>query len=328
MMDQLIAGFAQQLKDAFAIGEKADIKQPDRDIQNIVVSGLGGSGIGAHLVSEWVAQELPVPIVVNRDYHLPHFVDSHSLVIISSYSGNTEETVSAMKQAIEKKAFIVAITSGGQVHEMAVAHQCNLIQIPGGNPPRSALGLSIVQQLFALYKLGLITAEVLSHLDDAIERIEQEEDSIRSDAKDLADYFMGKVPVLYSASTYGSVAVRFRQQINENAKMLCWHHVLPEMNHNELVGWKDRYDTMAVLFLRHQTDYARTQQRIELTKQIIQDHTHHVRELWSKGDSAIERCIYLIHLTDWTTYYLAQMREEDAMEVQVIDYLKEELGKR
>lgn len=327
MMDQLIAGFTQQLKDAIAIGEKADLKQPDHEIQNIVVSGLGGSGIGANLVSEWVANELPVPMVVNRDYNLPHFVDRHSLVIISSYSGNTEETVSAMKQALEKKAFIVAITSGGQVKDMAVAHHCNLIEIPGGNPPRSALGLSVVQQLFALYKLGFITSDTLSHLDDAIERIEKEEDSIRSDAKDLADYFMGKVPVLYGASEYGSVAVRFRQQINENAKMLCWHHVLPEMNHNELVGWKDRYDKMAVLFLRHKTDFERTQQRIELTKSIVKEHTRNVRELWSKGESAIERCIYLIHLTDWTTYYLAQMREEDAMEVHVIDYLKEELGK-
>lgn len=328
MMDQLIGGFAQQLKDAIAIGEKADLKQPGHEIHDIMVCGLGGSGIGGNLVAEWVAGELPVPMVVNRNYHLPQFVDKHSLVIISSYSGNTEETVAAMKEALQRKASIVAITSGGQVKEMAVAHQCNLIEIPGGNPPRSALGLSFVQQLFALYKLGFITGTALQQVEQAIDLLEQEEDTIRSDAKDLADYLLGKVPVLYSAVEYGSVAVRFRQQLNENAKMLCWHQVLPEMNHNELVGWKDRYDQMAVLFMRHESDFARTQQRIELTKRIVKEHTHSVRELWSKGDSPIERCIYLIHLTDWTTYFLAQMREEDAMEVHAIDYLKEELGKQ
>lgn len=326
-MDHLIDGFPQQLTDAIAIGKEASFTQPTQPIHNIVVSGLGGSGIGANLVQEWTADALPVPLVVNRDYRLPQFVDQHSLVIISSYSGNTEETVAAMKEAIQKKAFIVAITSGGQVAEMATAHQCNMITIPGGNPPRSALGLSIVQQLYTLFKLGFITADLLTHLQEAIDLLKREAAAIREEAKSLADYFYGKVPVLYSATEYGSVAVRFRQQINENAKMLCWHHVLPEMNHNELVGWKDQYDNMAVLFLRHATDFERTQQRIALTSEIVKAHTPHVRELWSKGNSAIERCLYLIHLTDWTTWYLSQLRAEDAMEVHVIDYLKDELAK-
>lgn len=328
MMDQLIAEFPRQLKDAIAIGEAADIKQPEHDIQNIVVTGMGGSGIGANLVGEWLAGTLPVPLLVNKSYTLPHFVDRHSLVIVSSYSGNTEETVSAMQQAIARKASIIAITSGGKVKDLAVAHHCNLITIPGGNPPRSALGLSLVQQLLALYKMGLTTGTPVQQVHSAISLLSENAQAIRQKAKALAGFLHSTVPVIYSDSTYGSVAVRFRQQLNENAKMLCWHHHLPEMNHNELVGWKDQYPNMAVLFLRHTDDPPRVQQRMALTREIVQDHTDKVMELWSEGAHPIERGLYLIHLTDWATFYLAEMRGEDAMEVHVIDYLKEALAKQ
>lgn len=327
MMDKLIADFSKQLQEALAIGEKATLRAPDREIRNIVVSGLGGSGIGANLVSELVADELQVPFLVNKDYSLPNFVDEHTLVIISSYSGNTEETVQAMGEALEKDAHIVCVSSGGKVIETAKTRDLDYIQIPGGNPPRACLGYSFVQQLFILHKLDFISDQVIKDVRKSIDLLNDEKDSIRKEAKELSEFFNKKLPILYACSSLGSVAVRSRQQINENSKMLCWHHVIPEMNHNELVGWHDKDEHWAVLFLRNKSDYARNQQRIELNKQIIGQYTEHIRELWSKGDSQAERAMYLIHVMDWCSYYLAVLRDHDAVEVNVIDFLKGELAK-
>lgn len=327
MMDQLIADFSKQLEEALAIGGKAQLKPPSRSIRNIVVSGLGGSGIGANLVSELVAGELKVPFVVNKDYFLPNFVNEHTLVIISSYSGNTEETVEAMADAFHRGADIVCVSSGGKVIEKAKEHGLDYIQIPGGNPPRACLGYSFVQQLFILNKLDFTSDKVIHDVRKAIDLLNTEEENIRKEAKDLAEYFHGKMPILYACDSIGSVAVRSRQQINENGKMLCWHHVIPEMNHNELVGWRDKNDDLAVLFLRNKSDYARSQQRIELNKQIIGQYTENVRELWSKGESPAERAMYLIHVMDWASYYLAILRDQDPVEVKVIDFLKGELAK-
>jgi glucose/mannose-6-phosphate isomerase len=135
------------------------------------------------------------------------------------------------------------------------------------------------------------------------------------------------MPVIYSDASFEGVAVRFRQQINENSKMLCWHHALPEMNHNELVGWTTPNDKLAVVFFRNETDYKRTQARMELTKKIVSGYTPHVFEIWSKGNTPIERTLYLVHLGDWISWYLSELKQIDATEVKVIDFLKGELAK-
>ena len=327
MMDQLIAGFPAQLQEALTIGQAAQLRQPDRDIRNIVVSGLGGSGIGGSLVAELIAAECNLPFAVNKGYTLPAYVSNHTLVIISSYSGNTEETLMAMQDALEKDAYVVCITSGGKVKEIAEEKGLDHILIPGGNPPRACLGYSLVQQLVILQQYGFITDRILNGVARSIELLNREQEAIHAEAKELANYLLGKMPVLYSTDRLGSVAVRYRQQINENAKMLCWHHVVPEMNHNELMGWRDANDQLAVLFIRHHDDFDRNQQRIELSKKVIGRYTPHIRDLWSVGDSDIEKALYVIHLTDWSTYYLAQLREHDAMEIASIDFLKNELAK-
>lgn len=325
-MDQYIAGFPAQLREALAIADSASLRTPDRDIHNILVSGLGGSGIGANLVGELAADELTVPFSVKKDYHLPAFVGPNTLAIISSYSGNTEETLMAYKQAMARGAWIVCITSGGKVLDIAKDKGFDYIQIPGGMPPRACLGYSMVQQLAVLNKLGFTGPELLEGVRAAANLLDDKEDAIRVAAKDLADYFFGRLPVLYTCDSLGSVAVRFRQQLNENSKVLCWHHVVPEMNHNELVGWRDADERLAVLFIRHREDFDRSQRRIELNNQIIAQYTPHVRELWAEGESAVERALYFIYLTDWASYYLALLRGQDAVEVKVIDFLKGELG--
>lgn len=330
-MKNLVQSFPDQLKEAVSIGEKTEISPPQADqkqeIRNVVITGLGGSGIGGTIVSEIVAQECSVPITVNKDYFLPAFVNENSLVIVSSYSGNTEETIQAMEAALKANAKIVCITSGGKIAMMAKENKCDLIMIPGGMPPRSCLGYSLTQLFFVLNKLKLIGDAFKKQLNEAIDLIAKEQNTIRSEAAVVADFLFKKMPVIYTVDGYNGVATRFRQQINENSKMLCWHHILPEMNHNELVGWAGGSTEMAIVILRNKTDYSRTQERIKISKEVFSKHTSHILEIWSKGNSQLEKSIYLIHLTDWVSCYLADKKGVDAVEVDIINRLKGSLAK-
>ncbi len=327
-MDELIAGFSEQLREALQIGSAASLRSPDREIRNIVVTGLGGSGIGGNLASEFLADELKIPMEVNKGYFIPSYVDAHTLLIVSSYSGNTEETLNALALAEKAGAWILCVSSNGKVLERAREMNYDFIQVPGGLPPRACLGYSLVQQLYILHRLGFSSDRAIRDIALAADQLDRLENEIRTDARELADFFHGRMPVLYVCDQMASVAVRVRQQINENAKMLCWHHVIPEMNHNELVGWRDENENLAVLFLRNDDDYERNRQRIELNKEIVGRYTPHVRELWSKGENLVQRALYLIHLTDWMSFYLAGLHGVDPVEVRVIDFLKGELGKK
>ncbi len=326
-MKNLVQQFPVQLKEAIAIGEAAKITPSGAPIHNVVITGLGGSGIGGTILSEVVSGQCPVPIVVNKDYFLPSFVNENTVVIVSSYSGNTEETLEAMEMALKKKAKVVCVTSGGKVAEMATANKLDQIIIPGGMPPRSCLGYSLTQLFFVLHGLQLIDDTFKGQLRVSLNRMENEAAAIQSEAMQLTEFLYTKLPVIYAGDGYNGVATRFRQQINENSKMLCWHHILPEMNHNELVGWAEQHPECAVVFLRNETDYFRTQARIEISKEIIGQRTPHIREVWSKGDSQLERSLYLIHLTDWASCFLADKKSIDAVEVNVINHLKGSLAK-
>jgi glucose/mannose-6-phosphate isomerase len=136
-----------------------------------------------------------------------------------------------------------------------------------------------------------------------------------------------KIPIIYAANGSEAIAVRFRQQINENGKQLAWHHVIPEMNHNELVGWREKNENLAVVFIRNEHDHPRSQMRMELNKKVIKKYTSTIIEIKSKGETSIGRAIYLIHLTDWISWFLSQKRNMDCVEVKIIDWLKGELSK-
>jgi glucose/mannose-6-phosphate isomerase len=325
-MKDLIENFSNQLSEAIAIGKASKLTFSELPIKNVIITGLGGSGIGGTIISEIAANQSPVPVVINKDYFLPEFVNEETLVIVSSYSGNTEETLCAMEIAIKRGAKIVCITSGGKVLEVAQDKGIDHIVVPGGMPPRSCLGYSFTQLLFIFNFFGLINDEFKTDLPKAIDLINKDEANMQSDAQKIAKKLVNKIPIIYSVANYEGVAIRLRQQINENAKMLCWHHVIPEMNHNELVGWTEKSDQWAVLILRSNNDYERTQKRIEINKEVIKKYADSITEIYSKGESVIERSIYLIHLGDWISWYLSELRDVDATEVNVINYLKSTLA--
>ena len=326
-MTRLVENFPEQLKEAIGIGEKIRLNKSKTTIKNVLITGLGGSGIGGTIVAEIISGECPVPVSVNKDYFIPAFVDTDTLVIVCSYSGNTEETLQALEAAISKNATIVCITSGGKIAEIAKSKNLDLILIPGGMPPRACLGYSMVQLFYVLHSFGLIDDAFRKQLAGSIALLESEKKVILNEAQQASDFLSGKIPVIYAVDGYNGVATRFRQQINENSKMLCWHNILPEMNHNELVGWASKYENLAVIILRNKTDYSRTQARLTISTEVFKKYTPHCMEVWSKGNSHLERALYLIHLTDYISVMIADKRKIDAMEVNIINHLKGELSK-
>jgi len=326
-MKNLVETFSKQLSQAIKIGETTKLGSARSKIDNVLISGLGGSGIGGSIVAELVAMESKVPITVSKGYFIPGFVNENTLVIICSYSGNTEETVNCMELALERKARIACITSGGKVEEIAKANSLDHILIPGGMPPRACLGYSLTQLLFILHRFGVIGGDFKSQLEKAIVLLETEEKNIIAEATKIASTLLGKLPVIYTTTYNEGIAIRFRQQLNENAKVLCWHHVIPEMNHNELVGWREKNDNICVVIFRDQDDYSRNQARIEINKKVFANYTPHIVEIYSKGGSDLEKALYLIHLGDWVSVILAEKRNIDANEIEVINSLKGALAK-
>jgi len=324
-MDQYIELFPKQLEQAIEIGINAKLIKKN-DIKQIIITGLGGSGIGGNLVNELVQDNCILPIQVNKDYYLPSYVNSNTLVIVSSYSGNTEETIQCMEQAIRLKAQIICITSGGKVAELAQKNGYDLILVPGGNPPRTCLGYSVVQLLTILKFNGFISIDPHNLLKGVVQLLESEKQDIKEKAQRFAEKLKDKIPVIYTLGNTESIAIRFRQQINENSKMLCWHHVIPEMNHNELVGWRTKDERLFVIVLRTNYDYEKNIKRLNICKEIISNYINSFEELSAKGNNRFEQFFYLINLTDWISFYLAELNQVDAVEVKVIDHLKKSLA--
>ncbi len=327
-MNKMIARFSEQLDEALKIAEKVSLKKHNAPFRSVFISGLGGSGIGGNFVQEFVRPYCKLPVVVSKGYQAPAWVNKHTLAICSSYSGNTEETLSTLDQLLGTGAKIVCVSSGGKLIQLAKSHGLDYVQLPTGwSSPRACLGYSVVTQLGVLRAAGLIPLKLFTQVKNAQKLLNRDDADIQKKAKKIAGFLVDKTPVLYIADNMEAVAVRWRQQINENAKMLAWHHVVPEMNHNELVGWRNNRPDVAVIWLRNRDDFHRTSVRMDINKEIVEHFTATSIEVWSKGKSQIEKAFYLVYLGDWMSYFLAEIRDVDPVEIKVIDYLKGELAK-
>lgn len=324
-MDKLIAAFPNNIEEALVIAENSTFKTPKSQIRNVVICGMGGSGIGGKLVSFWVQNEIKVPIQCFHDYTAPAFIDEHTLLIASSYSGNTEETLFFVEEARQKGAHIMGVCSGGELKEYCKQHQFDCIIVPGGNPPRTALAFSVIQVTNMLYKLGLISHALLNDLASAKNLIVKENTAIKNEALELAQFLHGTVPVFYATSMYEAVLVRAKQQFNENSKLLCWTHVIPEMNHNELVGWGGGDNRFSVVYFDTNDLLPRNEKRVDITLEVVASKTKLIT-FKALGDNLVERSIYLIHLVDWASFYLSEIKQTDAMDIKIIDRLKSELA--
>ncbi len=325
-MQSHIEGFIPQLEKAFEIGSKTSFNVPNKKISNVLICGLGGSGIGGTVVAKVAQLGAKVPFTICNDYHIPGFVNEETLVIASSYSGNTEETLSAVKKAQERGAEITAVTSGGELKSICESNGYNHIVIPGGNPPRTCIGFSMTEQVFILVKYGILPVSALNELEAAIALLKANDNAMREEAEVVASALFGKLPIIYATDKFEPVSIRFRQQLNENSKELCWHQKFPELNHNEIVGWAAGNSNLSVVLFRNDDDYYRTQERMEFMKKVITDKGATVTEIHSKGESFIEKALYLIYLTDWASLFIANKKGCDPVEIEVIDALKDHLA--
>lgn len=325
-MKQLIEAFPSNITEAQSIANNATINGDYSGVRNVLICGMGGSGIGGSMVQSWLANELSVPVTIVKEYSIPNFVDSNSLVIGSSYSGNTEETLSAVMAAHEKGAKIIGICSGGTMMDFCASNGFDYIQVPGGNPPRTALAYSLVQLLHIFSAIGMSSTDRLKEMEAGRKRIAESQAEIHGKAKELAAFLHGKVGIMYGTTDYDPVLVRARQQFNENSKYLNWHHSIPEMNHNELVGWGGGDKRFAPVFFVTRGNHLRNDKRIEISRTRIAEKTP-VFDLEAKGDSVIEQSIYLINIVDWASFYLAAIDDIDTIDIAIIDYLKSELSK-
>ena len=326
-MQELIEDFTKHITESINLSKATTLTPYSGKIENVLICGLGGSGIGATIIAQVVSQDANCPISVNKDYKIPGFVNQNTLVLCCSYSGNTEESLEMLALAEAKGATIAIVTAGGQFETIAKEKGYNHILIPNGHPPRAAFGLAFPTLFFMLNHYNVISSDYVDQFSDAISTINAEEENIIKEAKEISEKLANKIPVIYADANYEGVAVRLRQQINENSKMLCWHHSIPEMNHNELVGWRTKNENLAVVIFRNEDDYFRTQKRMEVNKTVFEKYTSTIIEIHSKGNSQLAKSLYLIHLGDWVSILLGNKNGVDITEVDVIVHLKGELSK-
>lgn len=338
-MGKAISEMGSHLRDAAKLADDAlaSASLPaQKEITSIVLAGLGGSAIGGDLVRSYLQSKLSVPFVVNRTYALPAFVGKNTLVIASSYSGDTEESLAMFDDARNRGAHIICISTGGKLSSLAAEHNLPLITLPKGFQPRAALGYSFVPVLLILQKLGFTSGEsdaitsAANTLDELAMRYGITNSSDTNTALAIANRLHVKSPVIYSSSdVFDTVNIRWRGQIQENAKHVAFGNVLPEMNHNEINGWDFPRSMMGdfhVIFLRSPKDeHPRVEKRFAILKDVLHLKTVAHEEHDAEGDTKLARMFSLISLGDWTSYYMALLANVDPSPVPVISQLKKKL---
>jgi glucose/mannose-6-phosphate isomerase len=317
----------------YAWSNEIDLSRIDAEkIDKIVVSGLGGSAIGGELLQNFLIGELDKPFIVNRNYGLPAFADENTLVIASSYSGNTEETLSSLESALQRGCQIITVSTGGEVERTAVRNNIPFVKLLKGFQPRYALCINF----FTLLKVFQLLKFVESH-DSLVESIKDQVKTngikysqAENPALKQAAELIGHIPVIYSVSDYTSaVGTRLKGQFNENSKIHAYYNALPEFNHNEIIGWESHSESSfraKVIFILDKEYHPRIKQRIDITAKLIEESGTEIVYLESEYASFKERLIDLIYFGDWVSYYLAILRKADPTEIKYINFLKEKLA--
>jgi len=333
-MLEKILEFPQQLRHALKLAKSGNISLNNEKIQNICVCGMGGSAIGGDLVRSCFNDRLDIPFSVNRYYQVPNFINENSLVIVCSYSGNTEETLSAYEDAHQRKAQIVCVTSGGILGDKAASNNHPVFSVPSGYPPRSALGYLLVPILYCLFLTGQIASPESDILEtiEVLENLAGECDPDKNDnfAKQISRSLKSKIPLIYaSVAGFEPVTWRWKGQLCENSKVLAFCNVFPELNHNEIMGWGSLDEInkkFQVIYLRDRDDASQINKRMELTRKIVEQHTgDSIIEIKSRGESLLTRIFSLILLGDMVSLYLAIENHVDPTSIKNIDFLKQGL---
>jgi len=335
-MVDTIAQFPQQLEEAQSILNQFQI--PDFiKVDNVVVSGMGASGISGDIVQSLFHDKLDVPFFVNKSYDLPKWVHKNTLSVILSYSGDTEETLSSFKQAVQKKCHIVAVTSGGKLAEYCEKREITCIHIPKGFQPRAATAYLLVPLLFILRKNGVIKNTLESDLAEARDVVKRScklyAKNVPLDenpAKQLAQDVQGTILKLYGWGLYAPVALRWRTQLNENSKLIADFDIVPDANHNDIIGWTGDAENAkhfsCLLFRDSHEESIYMKTRLDFMKVLFEDVAHVVKEVRPEGKSRLARMLYCMNLGDFVSCYLAFLRGQDPTPIDAITELKNRLS--
>ena len=323
MLD-LIVGLPGMVADAWALS--ADPPVAPMHPKVVITLGLGGSGIGGDLLRAILADEAPFPVIGVKDYRIPSFLGREALVLACSYSGGTEETLSAYEQAASAGASCVIITSGGDLLERAQRRGHPAVVVPKGLPPRAALAYLFIPMLAVLHKAGALR----SFEEEVRDAARLDVGRFRGKAEGLAGRLVERIPVIYSATPFlEPVAQRWKDQLNENAKTFAAWNTFPELNHNETVGWGvdgSLARLIHVIILHDRAQPARLSQRVAITKEIAFHRAGGLDEFVSEGEHKLSRLLSLILLGDLASWHLAIKRDVDPTPVSVIDELKRRLA--
>ena len=319
---------AKHYREAAKTAEK--ISLCDVAPENIIVAGMGGSAIGGELLKDLARNTVQIPIEVSRGYSLPAYANERSLVLVMSYSGETEESLSSFLDAVKRRCTIFCVSSGGSLLEFAEKLGVPFLAVASGMPPRAALPYMFVPLLKALEKIGVFSgfSEELSEATKILERVSSEnapDKPVKDNfSKMLASGINGSVPVVYGFGIYRSVAQRFKQQFNENSKIPSKWEFFSELNHNEIVGWEKAGELakfFSTTFIRDKNEANEIRSRIEITKTLMPSDSR-MFEVWSQGVCALARMLSTVCIGDFTSVYLAVLRGVDPTPVKNINLLK------
>lgn len=335
-MREKIKAMPLHVQDAWRIAQASPLPDDYRQVQRIVVLGMGGSAIGGDLLGGLMAQAGTVPLEVVRGYNLPHYISGpDTLVIGSSKSGNTEETLSAFAQAQERGARLLVISTGGEI--TASAHQAGIPvwTFAFEGQPRAAVGYSFVLLLGLVCRLGFYPDaaqeldQTVAHLTTWQAKWVPEVPTTANKAKQLAQALYGKIPAIFGSGFLTAVARRWKGQFNENAKQWGVWEDMPELNHNLVVGLghpQAAIDHIAVIFLRSTFDHPQVQVRYDITGDLVRRNNTALYQVHGEGDTPLVQMFHLIHFGDYVSYYLTALNGADPTPVDNIVYLKDRLA--
>lgn len=337
-MHKLIYNLHKQIQDAYNISNKKKISVRKSNIQNIVIAGMGGSGIGSDILQALVYNYLTIPVITIKDYTLPSFVNKNTLFFAISYSGDTEETINCFHIAKKIGCPIIAITNGGRLLNQCQKYNINYVKVPGGLPSRAALGYLFIPLLVCLSKIGILP-NVEHDTKETIQILYTNRRKYNNQARTFAKQLLKRLPMIYSTSAlFTPVAKRWQTQFNENAKIICHSNTFPELDHNEIVGITDNnpFTFLYYLILIDEKTHSRNLLRVDLTIQIIKNKLNkkvlrkffRYKKIFPDGISDLTRVFSLIMQGDLISYYLARARGIEPGLILPIDDLKQTLASR
>ena len=332
----VICSMPRQAREVLEIVDKTEMSLAGDTCRSLIICGMGGSAIAGDIISAYGQDKMAMPVWVQRNYGLPGWAGPDDLAVISSYSGDTEESLSAYNQAQKKGIRILAITSGGKLGSLCRQNNNPCLIIPGGLPPRGALGYSFFGLWGMLTKLGLIKAsrseavEAISLLETLAAELALENPAPKNQAKELAQKLQNHLPVIYSSvDSLWPVARRWTNQINENSKMLSYCAFFPELCHNEIVGWQELPQVRRgakIVMLSDREDHGSNNLRAGIISDILKTEAAEIITAKTRGESLLARMFSLVFLGDMASYYLALLNQVDPTPVERIKFLKSKLG--